>query len=423
MLNSRSRRPAVLLLWFSVALIAFFTLRPTELVYSVPSICVFCGSLGGVDFLLNVILFVPFGAAARHVLGRHSLAVVLGLAATLAIEILQWRLIPGRDASVGDVIANTIGTAYGSWLAIAGVRWVTCSGAAARRLAVICGLATAGLLLLSAFLLLPAEPRFGQYVEWVPDRPNTERFRGHLVAVQLNGRLLRPQETFPSQWTLDSLTRNLSVQAVLRPPVPPTRRLAIVVRIANGLEEGFLLGQRGNDAVFRTWSHAARLKLRSISVGLENAFGDGSAPDEEMGVMVVSGLSQAAAMTLSRVQARDSAEVTVPRTIGLGWALIFPWDVALTPAWWPVNALWLCLLVVPVSFLTWRSGHSANARRPSTWWWPLVLVVGSGAGASLVFGVSPPSAVEWLAVITGIATGILLARWTDPSRPANLSQP
>lgn len=66
------------------------------------------------EFLANVALFVPFGvlwpfAASRL---RPMAVVALGLATSAGIELVQL-LLPSRVPSLWDVIANTLGTAFG----------------------------------------------------------------------------------------------------------------------------------------------------------------------------------------------------------------------------------------------------------------------------------------------------------------------
>ncbi len=69
--------------------------------------------------LLNVMLFVPFGVLAALVRPGWSLLrwAAVGLAGSLAIELTQGYLLPGRDGSLSDLATNTTGTVLGAWLA------------------------------------------------------------------------------------------------------------------------------------------------------------------------------------------------------------------------------------------------------------------------------------------------------------------
>src|SRR5512138_3613126 len=104
MITQPGRGRAALLVAAMLAVIAFVTLRPAEQFFTLPAYCVFCGTLGGVDFALNTALFVPLGLGLRRLTGSWRLSLVTGALITLLIESLQWRFIPGRDASLGDLI-------------------------------------------------------------------------------------------------------------------------------------------------------------------------------------------------------------------------------------------------------------------------------------------------------------------------------
>lgn len=402
----------------TLAVIAWLTLRPTDPGSPLPAYCVFCGQLGGLDFVLNTALFIPLGIGLRWLTGRAGMTVLIGVATTLAIEGLQWRFIPGRDASLGDLIANTVGTVVGVWLATEGVQLLTASQERVRRLCVLCGVAVALLIVASAALLRPIDPIGAQYVQWAPERPGMDLFRGRLVVVQLNGRLLRPREAFPSQWTYDSVTQTMDVRAVVRPPVPPSERQAIIITIANEEYEGFMLAQRGDAAVFRSTMGATRLKLRPILVGLEHAL---TLPPPTDPVLILRGSSNPQAIGLAREQRSGETGVTLRRTVGLAWAMLLPWDVALTSRWWPANALWLGLLVLPVTFLTMRSSHKPTVvQNPRFDWWPLGLVVVTLVAVPGLMGLSNLGPGEWLGVVTGLAVGVLLER-AAPRSPSRVT--
>src|SRR5688572_14213784 len=99
MVTQPGRRTAATFAAFGLAVIALATLWPASTTVTLPASCIFCGELGGVDFALNIVLFIPFGMGLRWLLGNWKTPTLVGAATTLVIEMLQWRLIPGRDAS------------------------------------------------------------------------------------------------------------------------------------------------------------------------------------------------------------------------------------------------------------------------------------------------------------------------------------
>jgi len=73
------------------------------------------------EVIANVLVFVPVGILAFILVPRRlwPLAVVLGPALSLAIEITQRVALPHRAATVTDVIANSGGALIGVFVAIA----------------------------------------------------------------------------------------------------------------------------------------------------------------------------------------------------------------------------------------------------------------------------------------------------------------
>ena len=421
MVTRPGRKPAATVVAAAFALIMYMTLRPVAANVSLPASCIICGPLGGVDFALNIVLFIPLGGGLRWLLGRWNTAIFIGTVTTLVIESLQWRLIPGRDASLGDLLANTLGTILGAWLAIEGVRWLNATHFAARRLAGAFGIAVTLVAIASAWLLQPVHTRYPQWVQWTPARKYLDTFQGRLMDVELNGIPIRPTEILQPHRSLDATSRSVTVRATLTDPAAPTRRPAIIVRIANPLEEGFSLGQSGHAATFRTHVAAERLRLRSIIVGLENALSASDAKTNGTAAeVIVEGNSNPRAIGIRVEPPGRATGVTLRRTIGLAWALFLPRDVALGPGWWLANATWLAILVLPVAFFTRRSGHrEGDGAGITVAWWPLPLFLVSLAAVPAATGLSPLGVGEWAGVLVGVGAGVALERWTAAS-PADL---
>jgi hypothetical protein len=137
-------------------------------------------------FALNTVLFVPLGLGLRWLLGNWRAPVHIGATITLVVETLQWRTVPGRHASLGDLLANTLGTLIGAWLAIESLRWLNATHVAARRLAGNFGLLAVFVVMGSASLLRPALTRQGSTSNG-PRHVPTDLFQGRVSAVDLNG--------------------------------------------------------------------------------------------------------------------------------------------------------------------------------------------------------------------------------------------
>jgi hypothetical protein len=117
-------------------------------------------------------------------------------------------------------------------------------------------------------------------------------------------------------------------------------------------------------------------------------------------------------MLVRRRDPSRESSVIIQRTVGLAWALFMPWDMALGPRWWPVSALWLAILILPVSFFTVRSlsAPTGNPARTIAWW-PLTLVLSVLVAIPLT-GLSALGAGEWFGVVAGIVAGMILERAT-----------
>lgn len=167
-----------LLLTAAVA-IAFFTLRPgsPSAAWSPGPCCLLT------DFVLNILLFVPYGVALG-LLGRRPIAAAgIGAITSAAIEIAQlW--IPGRESSIHDVMTNCAGALLGA-LIVAGwaarARWWRTVGPLVSTLVVLASIA-------GSFLVRPATPAprtwWGQ---WAHDFSGTVLFPGRVLGFTLQG--------------------------------------------------------------------------------------------------------------------------------------------------------------------------------------------------------------------------------------------
>lgn len=79
---------------------------------------------GLIEFLANIALFIPLGLLFGLVLPVRAWFVMLlcGPALSVAIELIQ-HVLPARDASPADVLANTVGSTIGVLIAL-GIRAV-----------------------------------------------------------------------------------------------------------------------------------------------------------------------------------------------------------------------------------------------------------------------------------------------------------
>jgi VanZ family protein len=77
----------------------------------------FFGS-GWIEFVANILMFVPLGLLLTLLLRHHWYGVILALVISVAAELAQ-AFIPSREPSLRDVLANVLGAAIG-----AGIAWI-----------------------------------------------------------------------------------------------------------------------------------------------------------------------------------------------------------------------------------------------------------------------------------------------------------
>lgn len=75
----------------------------------------FFGS-GWIEFLANVVLFLPMGFLLTLLLRRACVGTILSVLVSIAVEIAQLH-IPDRQSSLRDVVSNTIGAVLGAFVA------------------------------------------------------------------------------------------------------------------------------------------------------------------------------------------------------------------------------------------------------------------------------------------------------------------
>jgi len=386
-------RVAIALTALPILLVTLFPRDDPSIPLHSWGLCLACGDLGGVDFLLNLALFGPLGLALHHagVPLRRTALVAFGL--TVGIEVFQFLFLPGRFAALGDLVANTSGGVLG-W--ILGRTWplvATPAPAMARRLAVITLTGVALIFWVTGWLLQPSLPLSTWFGQWRPELGQYEQFAGTVDSARLGPRPL------PGHLLLDTWERRLELQDG---PIsiqargtlgPPPRRTAPIVSVFDDRQRQIaLLGQEGEDLVVAIRLRTADARLRTPTLRV---------PD---GLAAPAGTAYDGAGWLAdgRLSGAAVGTGTLPLTVGLGWSFVLPFGADLEPGTAVWSVLWLALLgLIPGRFVGrgWRS--------------PLAGVIGVGVLVGMALGVSGlwalplPSPAE----LGALAAGHLLG-WT-----------
>ena len=118
------RSPPHLVVATSLTVIAVLTLTPAPDTDTASWLtCIFCGERATADAVRNILLFAPLGVGLRlmHLSERKAIAFAMLLSGS--VELLQL-VIPGRDASVGDLLSNSVGCMLGISLVVSSRWWM-----------------------------------------------------------------------------------------------------------------------------------------------------------------------------------------------------------------------------------------------------------------------------------------------------------
>lgn len=382
---------------FGLLAIVFLTLRPSDATASLPFWCMRCGDRPAVDYLLNIFLFMPFalGLTLSGVRPMRALLACVGL--TLAIELLQSTVIPGRFPSARDLITNTMGAAIGVQM---GQHWHALVWPRARTAAALFSAAVAGWLCVQAvtvwLLAIDAPPA----PWWAQIRPDHDRFPAvfmgniHLLA-QGNHRIVESDQ-LPDP---EPFRRSVMAGEVLSAEVSGVQRdseLAPIVALAAARTEVVVLAQSGADAMYRVRLRATRAGLRTPAVRLDDAFAGDTA--------IVAAAYADGQFALLSTRDGGSAGRKLAASPSWAWALLVPVpNYAFGGEVHALTALWLIACTILIGF--W--GAQTGKMRPFVF-----VMIGVAAVMALLVlprlgGLLVAHWSEWL----GVAIGVLLG-WT-----------
>ena len=387
-------------------LVATLTPQPANIV-TANFWCIACGEFGALDFAANIVMFMPLGLAVALSTSSRLRTVLICVAITVFIEGMQVRIIPGRDASLGDLIANTLGGWIGAEVALLWRTVVWPGASLARWLSVIWAVAFALIGGLTSAGLRPAHIPRSLWVQWTPARASYTPFTGRLLRFDVNGiDLAAPYP--PTSLGLDRAISGepwLATTTISPQGIEPSK--SVIVRVAEERTVLVSVEQRGRDLSCYQKTRASDFRFRSPRAVL---------PDG-----LAAGTGDSTRLTCSRADKRLIAGVidaNGTRTEGvrlspsLGWILMSPFDLPVERRLWWIGALWLIALGLPGGFWLARA-RSAGTNRSSIVGPVVIAAIGltlSLLGAPAYAGTAPAALWEWLATLGGMATGVLLAR-------------
>jgi hypothetical protein len=363
-----------------------------------PSLCIVCGDLGVADVINNLLLFAPLGATLVAAGVRLPLALASAVLLSASVEALQISLVPGRDASLGDVLFDTVGAGIGAlaWTALARLR-AHPSAPAAWRLAIASAALPVLVVTATGVLVRPSWPPSDYYAQWNAQFGNMEQYRGHVVAADLAGTPL-PSARLPDGAALRARVFAGAAVRIRFVAGPPPVRLAPIFSMSDGRRRRFLLvGTRGNELTFFTRLRSADLRLVQPPLVWPRALAANEGDTLSLRVRWTPRGWCLDVGTASRCPMRYG--------VGRGWAFLLPVPDGHRRAR-VLDGLWMLALFGGAGY--WSRGARGAALAAGgvlavTWLVPLAA------------GLQPAGRVEWAGILAGLAVGATLRHSTpDP---------
>ncbi|HKU61156.1 MAG TPA: VanZ family protein [Gemmatimonadales bacterium] len=383
-----------------LAAIAILTLEPNPgqaaASAATPLLCLVCGNKGGVDVVLNLLLFAPFGAGLRLAGWRWRSVVAAAALVSFTVEFLQYTVVTGRDASLSDLVTNTTGAAVAAALA---ARWRAFVLPSPRVAAVLfAGWSLLWIAILSATVWLqgPRSLRGPIRSGW-PDMASSDRgYRGRVLEARVDGMIMPRQETPPDRAALRrSLDRGAATIEVRAISGPPTPDLVFLYYLQVHHTPLLALGQYGRDAVLVVPSRAQRLRIWSPTLQLRDAF----PPDSGVPVRL-RGAIRDGRLTMSVAWSGNVRQDGMDLRPTQGWLAVPPMKFVLGRSVRLLTALWIGALVLPLGW------WAAFLPRRGTALSLLAAVVAAGLLVLPALTGSPPSHwTEWTAAVAAAVLG------------------
>jgi hypothetical protein len=361
------------------------------------------------DALLNFLLFVPYGVGLFLLGMPWRKACILILASTITIELLQLTMVSGRDASLSDVLTNSLGGSVGFFLARHWRRVVFPAPEKSRWLACASLGTWLGTQALSGWGLQTELPRTVYYGQWAPALAQFDQFTGTVHRVDLD-RMHLPNgpiaESAALRRVLDMESSVLRLEAVSG---SPTRRLSPIFSIFDeGYREILVLGQNGRDAVFRLRTRLHLLRLRNPALAVRGAL------PGDPGVALAFEASRIGGRLWLKIRSgnserRQGAEGALALSPSMSWSFLLPYEHAFAGEQRYLTMLWLAAMLFPAGY--WSVGAVRTKR--GTMAAALAVALTLYVGLRLVplwFDLPPVDLTEWLAAAGGWTTGWMTRR-------------
>ena len=335
------------------------------------------------ELVANLILFIPLGVALTLAGVKPMRVIAAGAVLSFIVEFLQ-QWIPGRDPSLGDIVANTNSTALGVLLVVAAPIWLFAPPRRSTRQALITAIIAVLVWWGTALLVRQTFPPLPYDVVLNPDFKWFGHYNGNVIDV-------RPAKT----------GGRLDITAIAATE-PPRRTSPLIAILDKQGAKVLMLSVDHTDLTLRYHMPALRATLEQPDLRLRGAM-RGIAPGDTF----------TAAMwhdsTDICLQLNSTQRCGLGYTIGDGWKLIYypeslaPWLLAV------INTLWLAGCVTGVGFWSARGRRGGAAVIGPI---AIAIAILGAVIVPLVTGLNATPLNEFLGVLGGIVGGRWLGRIT-----------
>ena len=397
----------------ALVLIGLLTLWPSsaESVSFTPPSCVFCTEQAAVDGILNLLLFAPLGVGLSLLGFRVGAAALIALALTVGVEVLQFGVVTGRDASIADIIANGAGGILGIALGRLGGVLAGPGPRVSRLLLVVGSLVWVAVMAAAAWLM---HPRFHLRTTNVLERPLSAtgaQFQGRVLQATLGELELFAGAALDGEDVRRLLLAGEEVRARIAVHELAREQVTILKLIGPFGRELLWLGESEGALLWRAWQNSTVAHLGSTTLRLPASavsLGPGDTIDVHAGVDEMR-------LWLRVAGPGGEARREIRLSPAASWSLLLPlWDGI--DAWQrPADAAWLALLLFPLGYWGRLAGSSRERSRSRSGALPVAV-----AGASVVFGLAIAPALVgsamvgwwgWIGALVGLALGGGVAEW------------
>jgi VanZ family protein len=370
--------------------------------------CVFCGSFGAADFLLNIALFVPLGWGLRMAGVRRWPIYLFGFLLALTIETLQDFVVSGRESGLNDLISNPLGAVIGVALADASSTLFRPDVAMSRRLALGAAAIWIALAALMPWLMRPSLPRTQYWEQVAATLPKYGKYTGQILTATFNGQPFRQGRLSDSESSAlrDALLHGNAHVAITTIPAPAIGRPAPIVGVFDGQrQEIFMVACAGQDLIFGVRTRLDDLRFHSPAHRLHGVIPCDAVTDADT-IRIAASVDRVG-LLLSAERDGKTASSRPDAGVWHAWRLLISDSYGRQARFAPyLTALWLILWMAPLGYwLAGVAGHRFHLGLSA-----MTLVV-SLAIIPVSAGSRPAPLPVWLASVAGLGLGYML--WTQ----------